>query len=219
MKRSARSQAFFVVIAVALSGFAFASYLQRPSGEPRVDSTPAPPCPAGFIDRVGETSRILARLRSTARGASLLRALRVQVRFCFGEIDVAGVDERGVLQLDRRADIAEQSARAGHLLHHLVDGMPFPSEIAADADCDAIVDAAMHEEAEAHAVEVHLRAALGLPPSRYEFERIYHQTPAAERVLLVYRYLLAHPDGAPHMDPLLTSYRRRCEAERAAASR
>lgn len=215
--RAGRNVALGLAILILL-GLAATSLWQTPeAADEAVDPRPAPPCPARFLDRVGQAERIEARLRGTPRGAALLDGLRVQVRYCFGEIEVPVVMEGRLLVLDDRADVAEQAARAGHLLHHVVEGSPFPDEVGADADCDAIVETAIEREAEAYALEVELRAAFELDPSRYEFEPGFFREPASGRVAYVERYLRAHPDGARNLDPLITGYRQRCEVERAEA--
>lgn len=205
-------------MALVLIGLAIASVLKGANDPAPVDPTPAPPCPEGFVDRVGDAERIREGLRAIPEGAALLDALRVEVRFCFGEIDVPVVSEERLLVLDGRAPRLEQIARSGHLLHHVTEGMPFPSTIAADADCDAILERAIDEETEAHAVEVRLRRALGLAPDRYEFEPDFWAAPEARRAGVIERYLREHPSGGRNVDPLIAGYTQRCEVERRQAA-
>ncbi|MCB9597970.1 MAG: hypothetical protein H6719_34960 [Sandaracinaceae bacterium] len=202
-------------MAVILVGLALASVLKGASDP--VDTTPAPPCPFGFVDNVGDAERIREQLRAVPEGAELLGALRREVRFCFGTIDVPVVTEGRLLVLDARASVPEQAARVGHLLHHVTEGMPFPDDVPADADCDAILETAIEREAEAYALEVRLRQAVDLDPDRYEFEPAARRASGRAQVALVERYLREHPSGAPNMDPLIAGYRQRCEVERAEA--
>lgn len=204
-------------MAAVLIGLAVLSVLKGAREAQGRDETPAPPCPPMFVDRVGDAERIRERLRGIPEGAALLDALRVEVRWCFGTIDVPVVMEDRVLVLDARAARAEQTARAGHLLHHVVHGSPFPSAVPADADCDAIVETAIDREAEAYTLEVRLRRAQELEPNRYEFEREFWRASRDDQVALVARYLREHPNGAANMDPLIAGYRQRCEVERAEA--
>ena len=207
------------LMGLVLLGIVGASFVRSARDSASEDHSPAPPCPAGFLDQVGETDRVRTRLSSSTEGAALLAALPREVRFCFGEIDVPVVSEGRVLILDRRAELSEQAARAGHLLHHVVRGMPYPAEITADTECDAVVETAIEREAEAYALEARLRRAFELPPTRYGYERSFWAAPEAERVGLVGRYLREHPGGARNMDALVSGYAQRCEAERAAARR
>ncbi len=202
-------------MAAALLALAGASIWKSARESAERDDTPAPPCPPMFFERVGDGERIRERLRALPEGAALLDALRVEVRFCFGTIDVPVVSEGRVLVLDARAERPEQTARVGHLLHHVVHGLPFPNEVPAGADCDALIETAIAREAEAYALEARLRRAQDLAPDRYEFEPDLWAAPEADRVELVARYLREHPTGAPNMDPLVAGYRQRCEVERA----
>ncbi|MCA9610815.1 MAG: hypothetical protein KC619_34705 [Myxococcales bacterium] len=219
MKRPSGWTLAMGAMAAVLIGLAGLSIFKGAREAAERDETPAPPCPPMFVDRVGDGDRIRERLRGLPEGAALLDALRVEVRFCFGTIDVPVVSEERLLVLDARASREEQTARTGHLLHHVVHGLPFPAAVPADADCDAILETAIAREAEAYALEVRLRRAQDLEPNRYEFEREFWRASADDQAALVARYLREHPSGAPNMDPLVAGYRQRCEVERAAAGR
>jgi len=202
-----------VVVVLAL---VIAQVLKGPTtadGTAAFDDSPAPPCPFGFVEGVGERARLEERLRATDEGAALLDALAVNVRYCLGEIDHPVVQDGRVLVLDRRAERPARAARVAHLLHHVVHGLPMPDPLPPAPDCDALVARALDREAEAYALEATLRAAFEAPPTRYEFEpAVRAASDRTERVAIVRRYLAEHPDGAPGIDPLGAAYRQRCEA-------
>jgi hypothetical protein len=203
------------MIAVALLGIGVVLSLVWPRGEgagerPALPDGPAPPCPFGYVDHVGRKESLLALLNATDEGRRIVSSLGAsEVRFCFGRIDVPVVSEGRLLLLDQSADDAPLAARTAHLFLHIVNGPPVPDEIARGADCDAIVDRALHAEARAYAVEVRLRRELGVAGVRYEFEPAFWASEDGERT--IYEYLVAHPDGGPGLDALGTAYRQRCE--------
>lgn len=185
----------------------------------RLPTGPAGPCPSGFLEPLGRGAQVIERLRATDEGARWLRELGdTEVRLCFGTIDVPVVSEDRALLLDARADDAETAARAGHLIAHVVRGMPFPARVSADADCAAVVDGALAAEAQAYAVELRLRRALGVAGGRYEFEQAFWAAGDAGEAQIL-RYLREHPDGGPGLDGLGTAYRQRCDIARAEARR
>lgn len=171
---------------------------------------PAGPCPHGLVESLGRAARVVAALRATDEGARWLRRLgQTEVRLCFGAVDVPVVTEDRALLLDARTDDAECAARVGHLVAHVVEGMPMPARIEADADCPALVDRALVAEAEAYAVELRLRRALGLTEPRYEFEADFHASPQQGEATIL-AYLRAHPEGGPGLDGLGAAYAQRC---------
>jgi len=194
-------------------GLIVAQVIRGPTtpGGAAFDDTPAPPCPAGFVEAVGERARVEERLRSTDEGAALLDALPVNVRYCLGEIDNPVVSDGRLLVLDERVERPERAARVGHLLHHVVHGLPLPDPLPEHPDCEALVETALDREAEAYALEATLRAAFEVPPTRYEFEPEVRAAEGDARVAIVRRYLAEHPDGAQNVDPLGTAYRQRCD--------
>lgn len=222
VSRWSRRHLGFTIALVALLAIVLGSFLRSywdDEGEAGPASVgPAPPCPRAFVDHIGSAARIRERLERIREGRELLDGLTAEVRYCFGEIDIPAVTEGRLLLLDQRAGADEQAARAGHLIHHVNAGMPFPDEVPADADCDAIVERAIVEEARAYAVEVRLRRELDLPRARYEFEPTFWATPEADREAMIARYLRDHPHGAPNLDGLVSGYRQRCEVERSEAS-
>jgi len=174
---------------------------------------PAPSCPEGQRAEPARAARIRAQLGSTAAGAQLL-AERDGDAICFSDIQVSSVTEGRVFLLAEDDTDDALAARLGHLLHHAVNGMPFPDEVPGGADCEAIVERAVEREAEAYVLEIRLRAELGLVPDRFDFEPAVLGTTEPDDRLLVAEYLRAHPDGARNLDPLVSGYLRRCRAER-----
>lgn len=200
-----------------LALIAIVTLVGRPD-EARPDLGPAPPCPVGFVDRPVRGEQLLTALRRAPAAAEVVAAAEERdLRYCFGAIERPVISASRVLLLSD--DMAEPAlaARLGHLLHHAAYGGPFPDHIAADADCDAVVDEALAAEARAYALEVTLREAFELEPSRFEFEPAARRLERAGRTRLIERYLRAHPDGARNLDPLGSGYRQRCEAARAEA--
>jgi len=111
-----------------------------------------------------------------------------------------------VILLDRELDEPEAAARVGHLLEHAAKEMP------TTGDCDAQVSAMLGREARALALELRLRRELGVRAPRipYAFEDAFWAAPPQQREGLLLEYLRAHPDGAPGLDALASSYARRC---------
>lgn len=187
---------------------------------PELPTGPAGPCPYGFVDRPSQGDAIREGLARIDETRSLVERLgATEVRFCFGPVDVPVLADGRVLLVDERASEAEQAARSAHLLHHIVEGAPFPESIPADADCDAVVRRAIDLEARAYVLEILLRRRFELATPRYEMESAFWAAPEAEREGLVRDYLLEHPDGATNLEPLASGYRERCEVERARARR
>lgn len=187
--------------------------------EPTGRSSHAPPCPEGALDQPARTDAIVALLGSVPEGAALLEATRARMgRVCFAPEGPNAIDADLTLVLDRALSDGEAAARVGHLLVHVRDGLPYV-DAPPGTDCDARVAHALDREAEAHAVELELRSALGVGGSRlvFPFEAAFQSAPSHERVALVRRWLEEHPDGAPGLDGLATGYRMRCERERAGA--
>lgn len=207
--------AALILIALLAIGVAWSIAITPGEPEPPRRSLrgPAPPCPFGYFDRVGQGQALLARLRETEEGREIADQLgSTEVRFCFGDIEVPVVSEERLLLLTDDEDEDVLAARTGHLLLHVLRGPPLPEPIPRNANCRVLVDQALHAEARAYAVELRLRRELGVLERRYEFEDAFWRERDGERV--IYDYLVAHPDGGPGLDPLATAYRQRCEVER-----
>lgn len=209
-----RAAALVAVAALSIGVVAAVVWPRREA--PLAYAGPAAPCPAGFFDQLGRAQTLQAALRSTDEGRALLDELgATEVRWCFGAIEVPVVQDDRVLVLDRGMDDAELAPRAGHLLHHVVRGAPFPASVERDADCDRVVHEALEREARAYALELRLRRALSVETARYEFEAAYFAADASEGDRVIFDYLLSHPQGGPGIDGLAAAYRQRCDVERA----
>jgi hypothetical protein len=213
MKEGQWRIAAMILLALLAIGVVW-SLVRTPSGEPEreVLRGPAPPCPFGYMDRVGQGELIMARLRTSEEGRQIADALgTTEVRFCFGDIEVPAVTEGRLLLLTEGESVDVLAARTGHLLTHVLRGPPLPDDIPRGADCDALVRRALRAEARAYAIELRLRRDFGVMEQRYEFEAPFHRARDGERV--IYDYFRAHPEGGPGLDPLPTAYRQRCDVE------
>ena len=194
----------------------------RPATPEQVASH-SPPCPEGAIDLPARAEVLVRRLGSVPEGAEVLQdTLGRRGRTCFAPGSPAVVVGEGTLLLDGDDPELESAARLGHLLHHVRAGLPYPAEgVAREADCDAVVRLALDREAPAWALELRLRAALGVttPVRDYPFEAAYWRAPEAEREALVRAYFDEHPGGGGDVDGLAAAYRARCESERAGRGR
>jgi hypothetical protein len=175
------------------------------------------PCPRGFSTDTTRTDALLAALdrvpegREVRNGVPNLAATHV----CFGPAAVSALTSDGVALLDAALGDEEAAARLGHLFVHVKRGSPLvlPEDRAA---CDAAVERALAAEAEALALELGLRRALGVrvPKIAYAFEEPFWKAEPRARTELVLAYLRAHPDGAPGIDALASGYARRCREAR-----
>lgn len=157
---------------------------------------------------------IVARLERLPAASSLLDASTVDA-ICFHDgLGVAHPDGR--LALPRDASDAEAAARLAHLLHHRRHGRGLVAhEPRRGRDCDVLVDEALWEEAAAHALEMELRASLGVdrPLHPFESEREVLALPPAARARAIYEFLREHPEGGRGFPPLGRDYRTRCERD------
>jgi hypothetical protein len=127
-------------------------------------------CPPGFTADAARTGAVEARLAQDAEGASLLEAAGSRA-VCWAATDESAVDAERRLLLDVRMNEEAAAARLGHLLDHVVHGVPLAGGCADLARAEA-------QERRAHALEARLRRTLeapALPPD------------ALERVLATYR--------------------------------
>ncbi|UQA62587.1 hypothetical protein [Polyangium aurulentum] len=136
-------------------------------------------------------------------------------RVCFGPAAVSALTSEGVIMLDASLGEGEAAARLGHLSMHVARGSPLvlPED---RGGCDAAVERALAAEADALALELRLRRALGVtsPKIPYAFEEEHWRAEPEARTPLVLAYLRAHPDGAPGLDALGAGYARRCREAR-----
>jgi hypothetical protein len=181
-------------------------------------STPAPlPCPRGFSTDEARAEVLIAALDRVPEGREVRNVAPnlAATRVCFGPAAVSASTSDGVVLLDAALGDAEAAARLGHLLLHVKRGSPLvlPED---RAGCDAAVDRALAAEADALALELRLRRALGVaaPKMSYAFEEPFWKAEPEARTPLVLAYLRAHPQGAPGLDALAAGYARRCREAR-----
>lgn len=158
--------------------------------------------------------RVAATLAGIA-DAEVLEPDALLGRVCFGP--GAGTLWPGpVLALPADASDHEAAARLGHLAHHVRHGRGLVAHAPVSGPCDALVEEALREEAEAHVLEMQLRDSLGVDPPRRPFvnEREVLAMPREARVEAVLTFLRTHPDGGGGYEPLGRDYAERCERER-----
>ncbi len=176
------------------------------------DSGPrCPPLLAVNADRAG---RLWDRLDDAPDGAALITRASSLPLVCFGQVDLSVVTTEGIVLFDKTLDDDEGAARLGHLLAHIVDGMPMANP--RDADCEAQVNDALHLEAKTLSLELRLRRDLHVRAKRqvYEFEDRYWATEEPIREQFLWDYLRDHPDGGPGLDALANGYAKRCRGSR-----
>ena len=178
---------------------------------------PAPPCPPRApacpqpLAEDGARTRAIQALLSTDREASaLLVESAGRVTLCFGAVAEPSVTSDGALLLDASQPAPEAAARVAHLLHHRRAGSPLVGH--RSSDCDRWVEAALDEEAQAHALEIRLLLAAGRP-ARFPFAAEAWAAPEDQRVEIIHRWLREHPAGFGGVPALATSYQSRCMRE------
>jgi hypothetical protein len=131
---------------------------------------PAPRCPQGAALDKKRTQQALARLRSHEEGKRLMAELGRDLTVCYGEVREGVVQTDGAVVLQRDRPAPANAARLGHLLHHLVRGLPFNEMTVATSTlaCDEVAKNANAAERIAHDFEKELRQAFGLSPLPFE---------------------------------------------------
>jgi hypothetical protein len=128
---------------------------------------PLPPsrCPPGAQADAKRTQAVLARLRTRPVGKELLAALERTPVICYGDVPEGVLEADGAVVLQRDRPVPAHAARLGHLLHHLIHGLPFNETIVRDGgqDCGEVATIADGFERSAHQLESELRQAFGLP--------------------------------------------------------
>lgn len=81
-------------------------------------------CPAGTTPDRSRTRAELAWLRSQSQGNRLLAALKSPAMVCYGDVPEGILHSDGVLVLRRDRSRVANAARIGHLLHHVLHGLP-----------------------------------------------------------------------------------------------
>jgi hypothetical protein len=130
---------------------------------------PPPRCPPQAQADAKRTQAVVARLRSRPAGKELLAALERVPAICYGDVK-EGVLEDTVVVLQRDRPAPANAARLGHLLHHLVHGLPFNEAVVREGgqDCGEVAANANGFERSAHQLETELRKAEGLPSLPFE---------------------------------------------------
>jgi hypothetical protein len=175
--------------------------------------TSAPSLPSGCVADARRAERVAERLSGIA-DAEVLRPDELLDRVCFGP--GAGTLWPGpVLALPMDTSDDEAAARLTHLAHHVRHGRGLVAHAPLSGPCGPLVEEALREEAQAHVVEMQVRASLGVnePRRAFENERAILAMPRAGRVEAVLAFLRAHPDGGGGYEPLGRDYAERCERE------
>lgn len=172
------------------------------------------PCPQGFAEDAARTAHVLSRLATVPETRELVRRTSgLRGRLCLGTVPVPMITTERVLLLSRGAGDDETAARVAHLLSHLDGHFPPVDGFDARAPCAPQVDAALHAEARAMDLELRLRTHFAVRDPRLHFAFTDEWTAApsrAERIDVVYRWLVAHPHGGEGVDSLAGAYRARC---------
>ena len=175
--------------------------------------TSTPSLPPGCAPDASRATRVSGRLAGIA-DAEILRPDELLGHVCFGP--GAGTLWPGpVLALPGDVTDDEAAARLTHLAHHVRHGRGLVAHERPSGPCGPLVEEALREEAEAHVVEMQVRASLGVNEPRRPFaqEREILAMLRAARVEAVLSFLRAHPDGGGGYEPLGRDYRERCERE------
>jgi hypothetical protein len=130
----------------------------------------APGCPREARPDKQRSERVLAQLGRHERGKHLLGRLGRELTICYGDVREGVVQSLSVLLLQRDRTVAENAARLGHLLVHLVELLPFDEAAAREGTvpCPQLVERADQAERRAHAVESELRQSFALAPLPFE---------------------------------------------------
>lgn len=132
--------------------------------------SPAPRCPQGATADRKRTQAVFARLRTQKAGRLLAAELGRELVVCYGDVREGVLQADGALVLQRDRSVPANAARLGHLLDHLVSGLPFdePAVRSGKLACSEVVRSAAEVERRAHKLESELRKAFGLPPLPFE---------------------------------------------------
>lgn len=195
-RRTMRSLLFVLAIAAAVASCRSADSGAR--------------CPPLFTANENRARRLWDRLDDAPEGAAVIARASSLPLVCFGQVDLSMVTTEGIVLFDNTLDDDEGAARLGHLLAHIVDGMPMGKP--SDADCETQVNDALRLEAKSMSLELRLQRDLRVRAKRqaYEFEAGYWAAEESNREKFLWDYLRAHPNGAPGLDALANGYAKRC---------
>lgn len=164
-----------------------------------------PPCAAASRSDLALQTRIEAQWQSVA--PQLPPQPKLDFRcLCFGAGASISVEAKNIYLADDW-ELGEQTARAVHLASHRHQP---PWLEHGDETCAARVDRALDREAEAHALELEVRRALGVTKARYPFEADYFAAPTSQRRQRLRDYFVAHPTGDGVVPGFAASYAQRC---------
>ncbi len=127
-------------------------------------------CPEGTALDRRRTQRVRRRLTAHQAGARLLAAAGRVPTLCYGDVREGVLRTDGILVLQRDRPLAANAARLGHLLHHLVYGLPVDENHlrTSELGCSELANRADVEEHATHKLENDLRRSFGLPPLAFE---------------------------------------------------
>jgi hypothetical protein len=131
---------------------------------------PPPRCPPGAQADPKRTQAVLTRLRTRPTGKDLLAAPERALVICYGDVAEGVLEGDVAMVLQRDRPVPANAARLGHLLHHLIHGLPFNETIVREGgqDCGEVVANANGCEQSAHQLESELRQAFDLPPLPFQ---------------------------------------------------
>jgi len=143
---------------------------RKPSGTSTDSAKPEPRCTQGSARDDKRTHEALLQLGSQEEGHRLLASLGRTPRVCYGDVREGLLQTDGVLVLQRDRPLAANAARLGHLLHHLVRGLPLDETTlrASTLTCSELVRDADLGERAAYNLEGDLRRGFGLSPLPFE---------------------------------------------------
>jgi hypothetical protein len=130
---------------------------------------PAPRCPPRTTADRKRTQAVFAQLGAQEAGKSLVAGLGRELVVCYGDVREGVLQADGAVVLQRDRPVPANAARLGHLLHHLVHGLPFDeSAVRGGRACSEVVKAGGELERTAHKLESELRRAFRLSPLPFE---------------------------------------------------
>jgi hypothetical protein len=131
---------------------------------------PMPRCPEKAAPDRKRSEALLARLRTDESGKRMIASLARELTICYGEVREGVVQSDGVIVLQRDRPLPANAARLGHLILHLVAGLPLDETAArtSSLSCNELVKYAGEAEKRAHTFECELRKAFGLDPLPFE---------------------------------------------------
>jgi len=127
-------------------------------------------CPPDAVVAPKRTQAVLRRLRSQTQGKALLAKVGRPPVVCYGNVREGILHADAVVVLQKDHAVEANAARLGHMLHHLVYGLPFDEKKVRSGrfSCDELAGTADLAERAAHALENDLRQAFRIEPLAFE---------------------------------------------------